>query len=169
MTQSGSAPDATLVSDRLRSAVGVWRGPWPPSFPIERSEIRRWAIAVHWPDPPPRLYWDEGYAQDTAWGGIVAPPEFNPFAWPVAVRAALSQPYHAAPDEPGHHLLNGGQEVRFGVRMRPGDVITERERIVGFDERQGRFGLMLYVRVERELRNQRNELVRTTIGTIVRY
>ena len=39
-------------------------------------------IAVYWPDEPPRLYWDEEYARTTKWGGIIAPQEFNPFAWP---------------------------------------------------------------------------------------
>ena len=39
------------------------------------------ALAVYYPDVPPRLFWDEEYARSTRHGGIVAPEDFNPFAW----------------------------------------------------------------------------------------
>ena len=51
------------------------------SFPITDSDIRRWAIAVYYPEPAPRLFWDAEYAAGTVHGGIVAPEDFNPFAW----------------------------------------------------------------------------------------
>src|SRR5947209_64490 len=53
------------------------------SYPITASDIRRWAIALSYPEVPPPLYWDEDYAASTKWQGIVAPQEFNPFgaAW----------------------------------------------------------------------------------------
>jgi hypothetical protein len=38
------------------------------------------------PEPPPREFVDADYAT-TRWGGLVAPREFNPFAWMVAERA----------------------------------------------------------------------------------
>ncbi len=63
--------------------LGVW-GEWGRwSAPIRDSDIRRWALAVYWPAMPPRRFWDEAYARTTRWGGIVAPDEFNPFAWPA--------------------------------------------------------------------------------------
>src|SRR3954447_6358297 len=61
-----------LVGLELRSAT---------SFPITDSDIRRWAIAVYYPEPAPRLFWDAAYAAGTVHGGIVAPEDFNPFAW----------------------------------------------------------------------------------------
>ena len=51
--------------------------------PIALADIRKWAIAVYWPENPPPLYWDEDYAKTTRYSGIVAPLDFNPFAWPV--------------------------------------------------------------------------------------
>jgi hypothetical protein len=51
------------------------------SYPIAASDIRKWAIAVYYPEIPPRLFWDEDYAATSRFGGIVAPEEFNPFAW----------------------------------------------------------------------------------------
>ena len=81
----------------------------------------------------------------------------------------MAQPYHALPGEAGQHLLNGGQENWYHSPMRPGDVVVERHQIKDFEEREGRFGLMLYVRVEREIRNQSAQLVRTSIDTVIRY
>ncbi|HLM16931.1 MAG TPA: MaoC family dehydratase N-terminal domain-containing protein, partial [Acidimicrobiia bacterium] len=61
-----------LVGLELRSAT---------SFPITDSDIRRWAIAVYYPEPAPKLFWDAKHAAATVHGGIVAPEDFNPFAW----------------------------------------------------------------------------------------
>jgi acyl dehydratase len=157
--------------DRMREARGRWSDFGAPSFPISTSDIRRWAIAVYWPDPPPRQYWDEAYAASTRWGGIVAPPEFNPFAWPVPGRftALEPRPDYALPGEPGQKMLNGGTRIRFGVPMRPGDVIRSRIRLRDWKEREGRLGLMLFSDSEREWVNQKGETVRTAIDTIIRY
>ncbi|WP_292991685.1 MaoC family dehydratase N-terminal domain-containing protein [Mycobacterium sp.] len=160
----------SLITERLAEAIGVWQEQDAPSFPIERSDIRRWAIATYWPEPPPRLYWDEDYARTTRWAGIIAPDDFNPFAWPVEpldsgpARYALPQP-----GEPGQRMLNGGVEFVFGQPMRPGDVITGRWRLQDATERAGRLGQMLYLKLERELRNQRGDVVRTRIDTVIRY
>ena len=39
-----------------------------------------------------------------------------------------------------HFMLNGGLEVTYGVRMRPGDVITSVSRHAGYSERAGTAG-----------------------------
>ncbi|GAT14640.1 FAS1-like dehydratase domain-containing protein [Mycolicibacterium thermoresistibile] len=159
-----------MITDRLADAVGVWHEEGPPSFPIDRSDIRRWAIATYWPEEPPRLYWDEEYAKTTRWGGLIAPADFNPFAWPVTRGddgpSALVMP---APGEPGQRMLNGGVAFQYGVPMRPGDVIRGRWRIKDATERAGRLGQMLYIRLERQLHNQHDEWVRTRVDTLIRY
>ena len=79
----------SLVTPELESRRGRWlRERF--SEPVSASAIRRWAIACYWPDPAPRLYWDEEYAARTRHGGIVAPLEFNAFTWPVERDAADS-------------------------------------------------------------------------------
>src|SRR5262245_14775960 len=154
------------------------------SLPISASDIRRWAIAVYYPSAPPRHYWDEEYAATTRYGGIVAPEEFNPFAWITAAGprqrvAAAAEPRRARPGSvetgfgveppPTKFMLNGGVEVTYGARMRPGDVITSVGRHGGYSERTGRLGRMLFTYSESEWTNQRGEWVKTVRGTLIRY
>ena len=100
-------PERTHITPQMRDVVGLElrRG---TSFPITDSDIRRWAIAVYYPEPAPRLFWDADYAAGTAHGGIVAPEEFNPFAW-------MTQP---EPDAPRHAPRAG--RLRRRPRRRSG-------------------------------------------------
>ncbi len=159
----------TLVTPEMERDRGVWDEP-RSSYPISESDIRRWAIAVYWGETPPRLFWDADYAGGTRWGGIVAPEDFNPFAWPVPMEQA-KPPGAVAGETPkqGQNVLNGGQSDTFGARMRPGDVITTRTRLSHWEERQGRNGLTLYTYMETEWRNQHDEVVKTRVWTLIRY
>ena len=173
-------PERTHITPQMRDVVGLELRSGT-SFPITDSDIRRWAIAVYYPEPAPRLFWDADYAAGTAHGGIVAPEEFNPFAW-------MTQPEPDAPATPrvpagfvspeetlglgagdDHELINGGTEVDYGVRMRPGDVITSVTRLAGYSEREGRLGLMLFTTTEDTWTNQRGETVKTSRSTLIRY
>jgi acyl dehydratase len=159
----------TLISPAMQEAKGKW-GETRRSPPIALSDIRKWAIATYWPETPPQIYWDEDYAKTTRWGGIIAPPDFNPFAWPVRRQApagAAGRP--GAEGGPRLTSMNGGQTDTFGVPMRPGDVISARSRLQDFNEREGRFGLMLYSFTENEWTNQKGEFVRRRISTSIRY
>jgi hypothetical protein len=167
------------VTTAMRDAVGRTLAR-QVSFPVSESDIRRWAIAVYYPQQPPRQFWDEVYAKSTPHGGIVAPEDFNPFAWMTAERdeprAELSQ---NDPDRtelllgiPGPGLkfqLNGGMEVEYGARMRGGDVITSVTRLAEYTEREGRLGLMLFTVAEASWTNQSGELVKRTRTTLIRY
>jgi hypothetical protein len=167
----------TVITDEMRKAIGGELGRMV-SFPISDSDIRRWAIAVYYPDDPPRMFWDAEDAARTVNGGIVAPEEFNPFAWMSA-----GGPQHRAtghnPDMTEQTLgiegpglkfqLNGGMETEYGVRMRQGDVITSVRRLAGYSEREGRLGLMLFTVSEDVWTNQNDELVKSTKSTLIRY
>jgi N-terminal half of MaoC dehydratase len=167
----------TVISDDMRKAIGGELGR-AVSFPITDSDIRRWAMAVYYPQDPPRLFWDAEYAAGTVHGSIVAPEEFNPFAWMTA-----AGPQQAAggndPDltektlgvgGPGLKFqLNGGMEVEYGVRMRPGDVISSVRRLAEYRERDGRHGPMLFTVSQEEWTNQKDELVKTSRLTLIRY
>lgn len=172
----------THISSEMLSAVGR-RISRRVSFPVSTSDIRRWAVAVYWPDPAPRLFWDEEYAAGTLHGDIVAPEEFNPFAWMTAYEE--QPPTRPDDDDPGDpnrlerslgitgpglaFQLNGGMEVAYGVRMHPGDVITSEGRLAEYSEREGRLGLMLFTVSEDTWTNQRHEMVKRTRSTQIRY
>jgi len=173
-------PDRTYITPQMRDVVGLELRR-STSFPITDSDIRRWALAVYYPEPAPRLFWDADYAAATSHGGIVAPEEFNPFAWmtvpdpdtPPRERVAIG---FVSPEETlglerpdTQSLINGGTEVDYGVRMRPGDVITSVGRLAGYSEREGRLGLMLFTTTEDTWTNQRGETVKTSRSTLIRY
>ena len=105
-------------------ARGVW-GDETTSHPVTESDIRKWAIATYWPDKPPPVYWDEEYARGTKWGGIIAPRDFNPFAWPVdrppGPPSAGARPGQTP--KKGENVLNGGQADTWFAPIRPGDVM----------------------------------------------
>jgi len=157
----------TLVTEEMIERKGEW-GLTRVSPPVSLSDIRKWAIAVYWPEEPPRLFRDEEYAGTTRFGGIVAPQDFNPFAWPVrhdpnARAATLRGPM------PGRFGMNGGQTDTYGVPMRPGDVITSRRRLQGWEEREGRLGLTLYIHNEDRWENQNGQFVKSRVSIQIRY
>jgi hypothetical protein len=159
----------SYVSQEMLDRRNVWSPP-RTSPPISVSDIRKWAIAVYWPEEPPRLYWDEEYAKTTHWGGIIAPQDFNPFAWPVEQKDNVR---NAAPVRVNSERpltgMNGGQTDTYGVPMRPGDVITTRSALVDWEENEGRLGLTLYIYNEIRWTNQKDELVKTRRSVAIRY
>lgn len=177
----------THISDEMRSILGREYNE-QISFPISTSDIRRWAIATYYPEPPPRLFWDEKYAATTRFGGIVAPEEFNAFAWMAASPAGLQRDAndpsitHALRTEmsiEGRHgvkgpgllnQLNGGGELEYpGPRMRPGDVIRSVTCISDYSEKEGRHGLMLFTTQQNTWTNQNHEVVRISRSVLIRY
>jgi hypothetical protein len=164
----------THITPEMEKSKGVWGGE-RVSPPIAVSDIRKWAIATYWPKEPPKIFWDEEYAKTTKHGGIIAPNDFNPFAWPVrrmmpgAGAAAAAARAAAAAGGPRLTTMNGGQVDTYGVPMRPGDIITSKSRLQNYEEREGRLGLTLYVFNENEWTNQRGEFVRRRISTSIRY
>lgn len=160
----------SLVTDELREQLDVWSEP-TRSYPVSVSDIRKWAIAVYWPETPPRIYWDAEYAQGTRWGGIIAPRDFNPFTWPAERPAGRGSagPVPGQKPKKGENILNGGQQDSFFAPLRPGDVVTSRSRLSHWNEREGRHGLTIFTFNETEWHNQDGELVRRRISTGVRY
>jgi len=158
----------TLVTQDMENRKGVW-GDEKVAPPVSESDIRKWAIASYWPDKPPRIFWDADYSKGTRWGGLIAPNDFNPFAWPVDRPPAAPGRATAGGAGVGTRGMNGGQVETFGVPMRPGDVITSRTRLKDWNERTTRLGLTLFTNTETEWRNQNGEHVKTRISTGIRY
>lgn len=168
----------SYITEEMRSALGSVVST-SLSFPVDRSDIRRWAIAVYHPEPPPRRFWDEDHAATTPHGGIVAPEELNPFAWAVADPPGKLTGFRAgAPsleaklglaEVPTRFMLNGGSVIDYGVPIRPGDTIRSTTTLTSYEEREGRLGLMLFTKTTDDWENQAGEAVKSTTTTIIRY
>jgi hypothetical protein len=126
------------------------------------------------------LFWDGDFAAGTHHGGIVAPEEFNPFAWMVADLTPSET--DSVPNDPDRiervlgvaptglkFQLNGGIETDYGARMTPGDVITSTTALAGYREREGRLGLMLFTMTDDVWSNQSGVIVKRTRSTFIRY
>ena len=174
-------PD-TWITDEMRAIIGSEYGVPRRSVPISLSDIRRWALAIYYPEVPPRLFWDEEYAASTRYGGVVAPEEFNPFAWFTAdgpvipptfegeVRGGDMEQAFGVKGPATSYIMNGGIEMAHGARMRPGDVISSGlTKLLEYRERETRLGLMLFTITETTWTNQDDEMVRITRGTGIRY
>jgi hypothetical protein len=159
---------STYITAEMRDAVGreITRF---TSHPISGSDIRKWLIAVYWPAHPPQPSTDSQ-------GNVLAPEEFNPFAWSVAEG---THSYHKVGSDPEGYLrierprvratVNGGIEVEYGARMRSGDVITAISRLCGYEEREGRMGRLLFRTTEDVWTNQNDELVKRFRLTLISY
>jgi hypothetical protein len=162
----------SYISDEMRAATGreLRR---KISYPITESDIRRWALAVYYPELPPQRFLD---ASD---GPMPAPEELNPFAWRAAHEEPVLEGDPVDPDlterllgltPPGlGNQLNGGVENEYHAPMHAGDVITSVVRLMDYSEREGRLGRMLITRTEDEWTNQRADVVRRQRFTLIRY
>lgn len=163
--------DETYISDEMRAVVGR---PFnrARSYPVSASDIRKWAIAVHFPELPPPLYWGEE-------ASMVAPEDFNPFAWASAEPGMQARRADFDADYvetvlgirgPGLKTnLNSGLDTVYGVRMRPGDVVSTVSHVREYLEKEGRMGRMLLTILRTEWTNDRGETVKRTDQTSIRY
>ncbi len=156
----------TYITPEEKAQIGVEKE-GEKSYPVSYSDIRKWAIAVYWPEKPPPLFWDESYARTTRWGGIIAPEEFNPFGWPP--ERPKNRPSAGGTGKPGSRILNGGVETEYLAPIRPGDVIRSVHKVAEIFEREGRLGLMKFVVNQNDWYNQKNELVRRSKMTLIYY
>jgi hypothetical protein len=161
----------THISDEMRAAIGRTLGT-RTSYPISASDIRKWAIAVYFPDAPPERFVGAGGTD----APLTAPEEFNPFAWAAPgrtpkkpdVSAAFLENQLGITPPPLDTVLNGGSVVEYGVPMIEGDVITATNRLDSYTEKQGKRGLLLFSSMKDEWVNQRGDMVKRTTSTVIR-
>lgn len=147
-----------LLSTAQRSRRAVWSD-WRVAPPITSSDIRRWAIAVYWPDSPPARFL-EGTEEASKAPDAVAPQEFNPFAWLPG-----GPPRTGAAE--GVRRVLGGCRIRYGAPIRPGDVIHSRVRLDRWEPKKSRQGELLVVDYSHEWRNQTDDVVRDAVYTLI--
>jgi acyl dehydratase len=155
---SGQAAAGTLLQADTIDKIG--RTLPPVAAPaVGVNDITRWAIATHWPEPAPSL---EG-----PWG-LVAPRDFDPFAW-MPNRPWAGDWLWGMSAEPGGRVLNGGQRNRYFEPIRPGDVISVTRRFVDVIERETKGGPKVFFTSEFVWRNQHDALVRIAEQTTIYY
>jgi acyl dehydratase len=135
---------------------------------VDANDIRRWAIATHWPEPPPPAFVDEATADASRWHGLVAPRDLDPFAW-CPTRPWGGSWLRGMGSEPGRRILNGGQRSLYFAPIRPGDEITGVCRLVDAIEKDMKMGPTTVFTTEQRWTNQRDELVRLGFMTSLYY
>jgi acyl dehydratase len=164
---SGHAAVGTFLDQETIDKIG--RTLPPVAAPaVGANDIARWATATYWPERPPAIYTDAAAAEATPWGGIVAPRDFDPFAW-MPDRPWAGDWLRGMSAEPGHRVLNGGQRNRYAAPIRPGDVISCTRRFVDAVERDTKRGPMIFFTSEFEWTNQDGQAVRLAEQTTIYY
>lgn len=150
--------------------------------PLESDMLRRFVQATMDDD---RLYFDEDYARSTRHGGIVAPPLYPVHAFkrlpgtPDPLAALIENPdadgsgaiggAQGLPPIPSPYkrLLNGGNEIEFYQCLRLGEKVYSTAKYHDVKLKDGKSGKMLFVVIETELRNERQELLLINRQTLI--
>ena len=151
--------DLSDVDHRVGQLVGggqLWD-------PCSASDIRRWVMAMDNPNP---LHWDEEFARNTRFGGLVAPQsiavglDFGHGAQPACVGYI-----------PDSHLIFGGEEWWFyGTPVRPGDKLFQDRRFHGYKVVDTKFaGPTMFSHGDTIHKNQHGSLVAKERSTAIRY
>jgi len=115
---------------------------------VGANDIRRWATASYYPAEAPPELWDESVAARGPWAGLVAPRDFNVFAWTRCTPPDTYPWMRGMGTEPGRRGLNGGLGFLEGESLagclganRGADGAVERRAVrlrqllhLGFDE-----------------------------------
>jgi acyl dehydratase len=150
----------SLVTPEARAMVGREIG--SRSGVVDLKAAQRFAAAVGDHNP---IYFDEAAARAAGHAGVVAPPLFLPHVVQDVTRLdALREdgvPLSGGADIPlkAARLMAGGEDYEFHAPLHPGDCITARTRIAGIDEKSGRSGPFVLVRMATEYTNQDGALV----------
>ncbi|MBN2062746.1 MAG: MaoC family dehydratase N-terminal domain-containing protein [Deltaproteobacteria bacterium] len=132
--------------------------------PVDASELRRYALSLEDCNP---LFYEEKYAKNTHWRGIIAPPTF---VHTSGGGSALHVTNIPGVDNWPHGNLFAGSEFDFYLPIRVGDTIRPVSKIFDVVEKQGNFvGPMVLITAETSFTNQRNELICKWRQSVMRY
>ncbi|MFQ5879697.1 MAG: MaoC family dehydratase N-terminal domain-containing protein [Dehalococcoidia bacterium] len=157
------AVEEPLITDEARALIG--RESSVDLGEVTLRDLQRYAAAAGDMNP---LYFDEEYAKRSAYGGIIAPPNFLTaiISWEAGPpEAELTLDGRAAAGELSVPLrgvsraMGAGQELEFLMPVRPGDSFTRVTKIVEIVEREGRSGRFVLTTTEQRYVNQRGEVV----------
>jgi len=124
----------------------------PDLEPIDKTTIIRYVQATSDSNP---LYTDEEYAKGTAYGGIIAPPNFIFDVIPTGTEIGNDGRDLTRIALPGFRVARGGNEYQFLEPARPGDMITRKRKIVDVFERDSKkVGKIIFIVYDTTYSNQ---------------
>ncbi|WP_195891930.1 MaoC family dehydratase N-terminal domain-containing protein [Neobacillus dielmonensis] len=118
------------------------------SFEVEKRHIRQFAHAIGDRNP---LYTDQNYAENTFYGGLIAPPTF-----PVAI-SSEGGGLPLTLDE--RRMLHGEQEFIYYKPIRPGDRLSCQMKVTDLYEKEGKSGTMQFLVIDTEMKDEAGEMV----------
>jgi 3-methylfumaryl-CoA hydratase len=151
----------TLLNDEAREWA---RSEFPDEeFLVGRSDVQRYAFAIGETDP---VHLDPEAARKAGHADVVAPPLF-PYVIRMHTshlipRQDLAPDGSATADVPPvetTRAMAGEITLELGEPVVAGDTVTVRKRIVEMYEKEGRSGPLVFVTMEFEFVNQRDEMV----------
>ncbi len=154
---------AGLDTSDLDQHMGVPMEPGQLKEPVAVNDIRRWAQAMHYPNP---LHYDERWAAESHFGEIVAPQSFT---------VACDTSHGCSPAQvgkiPDSHLIFGGDDWWFfGPRIRAGDHLLCHRMPYDYRVTDTRFaGPTCFQRGDTLYINQQGERVAQQRSTAIRY
>ena len=147
----------SAVLDEISKYIGTEAE--PIEYVIDAGSIKLFADSIMDPDP---LYCDEEYAKTTRHGGIIAPPTFFGGATGLRhLKAGDPRTMSAihVPVPRGETSVAAGDDFQFFEVIRPGDVLTSHEKVVGAYEKPGRSGNLIFITMEKTFTNQHGRVV----------
>ncbi|MFC2057197.1 MaoC family dehydratase N-terminal domain-containing protein [Chloroflexota bacterium] len=130
---------------------------------VEKGAIERYADAIDDQNP---LYGDEGYAVNSSYGSIIAPPGF--FGWPTKRAKGSTSPVFpeamlkliADLAKAGYtKTIDGAIDYEFLYPVRAGDTLSASSVIKDITERKNSAGKAVFVITETIYTNQNSDLV----------
>ena len=167
--------EVNYITEEVKSLIGKKSVQITSCDTIERGSIRRFTQAIMDHDP---LYWDDAQAAKTRYRKIMAPPLYpfhimslQPSGTPDPLDQAIKNPdYDGAGDFmtsrglppipiPFKRLLNGAIEVEFFKYGELGDKIITTSKYVDIFQKEGKKGVLIFVTMETEIKNDRGDLL----------
>jgi acyl dehydratase len=171
------------VTDEVKSYIGRETEELESWDESTKTELRRFSQAI--PDPDP-LYWDEAYAKQTRFKGMVAPPLFpvdafkpapdmpdrltemmrqDPNFWGGPPGDPRMTDIHIPLNTPVGSGLNGGQEFEIFQLVRLGEKLRTKGRVRDIYEKESKtFGRIVISERERTFWNSKGEIILRMVG-----